>query len=98
MVLTRRHFLLNALSAGLAWPALAAPAPLWPGARYTAAQRQRAIQRGLNYIYKVTRVKQNFDNYGADFLWCFHSLSATAKDPWLRDNALRMGRERARVF
>jgi hypothetical protein len=98
MGLTRRRFLLSALSTGLAWPAAAAPAPLWPGSRYTAAQRQRAIQRGLDYIYKVTRVKQNFDDYGADFLWCFHSLSATAKDPWLRDNALRMGRERARVW
>jgi hypothetical protein len=99
MRLSRRRFLLSGLSAVVApVPALAASQPLWPGARYTAGQRQRAIERGLNYIYATTKVPKHFADYGPDFLWCFFSLADSATDPWLKRNAMRMGRERARVW
>ena len=97
--LSRRRFLLSGVSAAFAPVAAFAKAqPLWPGARYTAEQRQRGIERGLNYIYAITKVPKNFADYGADFLWCFFSLADTATDPWLKQNAMRMGRERARLW
>jgi hypothetical protein len=99
MKLSRRRFVLSGLSAALApAPALAGSQPLWPGARYTAKQRQRAIERGLHYIYAITKVPRHFADYGPDFLWCFFSLADTATDPWLKANAMRMGRERARLW
>ncbi len=98
MTLSRRRFLLTALSAGIAPPAMAAPRPLWPGARYTHEDRARAIRRGLNFIYRLAQKRKNFTEYGDDFLWCFYSLSATAADPWLKRNAWRMGQERARQW
>lgn len=57
-----------------------------------------AIRRGLATIYRLSRVPRNFSEHGADLLWCFYSLGSTAKDPWLKDNALKMGRERAAVW
>src|SRR2546421_6880091 len=93
MGLSRRRFLLTAL-AGLASPAVAAP--LWPGGRFSAEDRDRAIRRGLNFIYRLTKNRKNFSEYGDDFLWCFYTLSVTAADPWLKQNAWRMGQERAR--
>src|SRR3954468_15803330 len=99
MRLSRRRFVFSALSAAFApAPAFATAQPLWPGARYTAEQRQRAVEHGLNYIYAITKVPKNFADYGADFLWCFFSLADTATDPWLKANAMRMGRERARLW
>lgn len=102
MALSRRRFLLSALSApALGLPLLspaAARTPLWPGARYSAEDRARAIRRGLRFIYRLTRVPKNFAEYGDDFLWCFYSLSTTAADPWLRRTALAMGQERARQW
>jgi len=99
MKLSRRRFLLSGLSAAFAPVAAFAKAqPLWPGARFTAEQRQRAIERGLNYIYSITKVPKNFVDYGPDFLWCFFSLADSATDPWLKENAMRMGRERARLW
>lgn len=103
MPLSRRHFLLASLSAGLAGPAVVRPAtaasrPLWPGAGFSAADRDRAIRRGLRFIYRLTRKPRNFAEYGEDMLWCFHSLSETAADPWLKSTALRMGQERARQW
>src|SRR6266508_2187025 len=98
MTLSRRRFLLGALSAGTAAPAFAAPGPIWPGARFSREDRDRAIRRGLNFIYRLTKNRKNFSEYGDDFLWCFYTLSATAADPWLRRNAWRMGQERARQW
>src|SRR5258708_2472847 len=99
MRLSRRSFLLSGLSAAFApASAFAKSQPLWRGARYTAEQRQSAIERGLDYIYSITKVPKNFANYGPDFLWCFFSLADSATDPWLKENAVRMGRERARLW
>lgn len=90
---------MSALSAAaLASPAVAHARPLWPGARFSAADRDRAIQRGLRFIYRQARTPKTFEEYGDDMLWCFCSLAVSAADPWLRDNAWRMGQERARAW
>jgi hypothetical protein len=97
--LSRRRFLLSTLSAAaLAQPTLATARPLWPGARFSSADRDRAIQRGLRFIYRQARTPTTFEEFGDDILWCFHSLAVAAADPSLRDNAWRMGQERARAW
>src|SRR4051812_27259405 len=100
MSLSRRRFLRSVSSAAVWAPysALAASSRGRGPAQFLESSRVRAIQRGLAFIYKLTRVPRNFSEYGTDFLWCFYSLGSTAKDPWLRDNALKMGRERALVW
>jgi len=72
-------------------PLLLIPALLW-GQR---SDRDAAIQRGLAYIYQVASDPRNFAGYGHDLLWCFYTISATAKDPELRKRAREMGHERA---
>src|SRR5260370_34185662 len=67
------------------------PALLW-GER---SNRDIAIQRGLAYIYQVASDPKNFSDYGHDLLWCFYTISASAKNPELRKRALEMGHERA---
>ncbi|HEY6390535.1 MAG TPA: hypothetical protein VIX89_04615 [Bryobacteraceae bacterium] len=54
-----------------------------------------AIQRGLAYIYQVASDPKSFAGYGHDLLWCFYTISSTAKDPELRKIARIMGHERA---
>jgi hypothetical protein len=95
---SRRRFLLTAFAAALPQPASAAARPLWEGARYTIAQRDRAIRRGLSFIYRLSRNGGTFAENGDDLLWCFYTLAATAADPWLRQNAQKMGQERARQW
>ena len=78
-------------------PALlhAQAAPLWPGARYTSADRDRALERGLEFIYRVASDPKVFAEWGHDLLWCLYTISDTAKDAKLRETARKMGRERA---
>jgi hypothetical protein len=78
-------------------PALlqAQSAPLWPGAHYTTADRDRALERGLNFIYRVASDPKVFADWGHDLLWCLYTISDTAKDPKLRETARKMGHERA---
>jgi len=59
------------------------------------SDRDMAIQRGLAYIYQVASDPRVFAAYGHDLLWCFYTISATAKDPELRKIARVMGHERA---
>lgn len=81
----------------LAVPALLAAqsAPLWPGSRYTTSDRDQALDRGLNFLYRTASDPKNFFDWGHDLLWCFYTISATAKDPKLREMARQMGKERA---
>jgi hypothetical protein len=72
--------------------------PLWPGARFTEADRARAIRRGLQFIYRTALKRANFDQYGDDYVWCFYTISATIDDPIVQRMAERMGVERARVW
>ncbi len=69
--------------------------PLWPGSRFTEADRARAIQRGLAFIYRTSIEAANFAQYGSDYLWCFYEIASTSADPQLRAQAEAMGRERA---
>jgi hypothetical protein len=71
---------------------------LWPGSRFTEADRRRAVLRGLAFIYRTARDRRNFEDYGHDYLWCFYSLSAAVRDPFVKREAQRMGTERARVW
>jgi hypothetical protein len=72
--------------------------PLWPGARFTEADRARAVMRGLRFIYRTALEPANFDAYGGDYLWCFYTLSTAVADPSFQLTARRMGVERARVW
>jgi hypothetical protein len=69
--------------------------PLWPGSRFTEADRARAIEHGLSFIYRTALDGRNFDTYGSDYLWCFYEIASTSSDPRLREQAASMGRERA---
>ena len=69
--------------------------PLWPGARYTTADRDRALERGLDFIYRFASDPKIFADWGHDLLWCLYTISDTAKDPKLRETARKMGHERA---
>ena len=99
MTISRRTILAAplALGAGMLAPAATA-APLWPGARYSSDDRARAIRRGLRFVYRSARNPKHFAEHGEDFLWCFHTISATAADPELRRAARMMGVERARAW
>ncbi|HEX8889823.1 MAG TPA: hypothetical protein VF779_11760 [Pyrinomonadaceae bacterium] len=68
---------------------------LWPGSRFTEQDRERAIMRGLQFIYRTALVRKNFEDYGHDYLWCFYTLSTAVKDERVRREAHRMGLERA---
>jgi hypothetical protein len=70
--------------------------PLWPGSRWTEGERERAVRRGLNFIYRTALDAENFAQYGSDYLWCFYTLSEAFSDRQARALARRMGRERAR--
>ena len=70
--------------------------PLWPGSRFTAADRALAVRRGLDFIYLTARDASNFEVYGSDYLWCFYTVGESVSDPVVRAAAWRMGLERAR--
>jgi len=71
---------------------------LWPGSRFTEADRKRALLRGLKFIYRTALNKKNFEDYGQDYLWCFYTLSVAVRDPDVRRMARSMGIERARIW
>lgn len=71
---------------------------LWPGARFTEEDRARAIRRGLRFIYRTALDRDNFAQYGSDYLWCFYTVGAGVSDAGVRRMARRMGVERARVW
>ena len=68
----------------------------WPGSRFSERDRERAIRRGLRFIYSTALDENNFAQYGSDYLWCFYTVGASVSDPVVRRMARRMGVERAR--
>lgn len=58
-------------------------------------KRQRAIRKGLEFIYQLACDPQTIADYGSDLLNCFYFISATSRDAELRRMARRMGKERA---
>lgn len=69
--------------------------PLWPGARFNAADRDRAERRGLHFLYSAARVPETFRDFGADLLSAFANIAGTNASRAISDLARRMGRERA---
>lgn len=69
--------------------------PLWPGARFSAADRNRAIQRGLDFLYATARQPDAFRDWGHDLLSAFANVAATCGNREISDLAWRMGHERA---
>src|SRR5215471_4347375 len=72
-----------------------AAAPLWSGSRFTETDRKRALERALSYIYRTSLNRSNFASYASDYLWCFYTLSFVVRDQSLKQEARRMGVERA---
>jgi hypothetical protein len=69
--------------------------PLWPGSKYTEADRSRALLRALAYIGHSADQPANFADYGTDFLYCFYSIAVSARDPELSAAADRLARQAA---
>ncbi len=95
---TARWTAASAIAVLLLWPGHENRQPLWPGARYTVFDRDRALERGLQFIYKTARQPKNFADFGEDYLWCFRCIALTSANPELRRNAWIMGQERARQW
>src|SRR5260370_36339605 len=49
----------------------------------------------MSFIYQMASDPKNFADWGHDLLWCFYTISATAKNPKLRRMARDFGHERA---
>ena len=58
--------------------------------------RERAIQRGIRFIYGAACDAKTFAAYGFDLLCCFSLIASTSTDSRLRKLAYEMGSERAR--
>src|SRR5262245_19364450 len=104
MKLSRRAFVLAPMLAptvGWSAPAGTGPAeatPLWEGARYTHADKARAVRRGLDFVYRTARDAKNFAEYGSDYLWCLATIASSTSDPDLKARATRMALERGREW
>jgi hypothetical protein len=54
-------------------------------------KRKEAVLRGLRFIYRNCLEGDNFEDWGGDYLWCFHSIASTSADGELRALAREMG-------
>src|SRR5437763_1126339 len=72
--------------------------PLWPGSKYTEADRSKAMLRALDYIDRSASDPANFAAQGSDYLYCFYSIAATASEPELRAAAARIAPGYARKW
>jgi hypothetical protein len=48
---------------------------LWPGARFTERDRERAVERGLRFIYRTALDPRNFAEHGHNYLWCYDTTA-----------------------
>lgn len=76
-------------------PHFAEHSRLWPGSRFTHRDRDEAVERGLSFIARLACEPQTFTEWGHDLLWCFYTISTTAKNGKLREIARRIGIEHA---
>ena len=60
-----------------------------------SAQRSACL-RGLRFIYQNSLIGDNFEDWAGDYLWCFHCLASTSRDPELKNLASEFGAESAR--
>lgn len=99
-----RPVLASSLLTGLAVLAITAGhpsrgTPLWPGSRFSRQDRDRAIRRGMNFLYEsIARNPGAFADWGHDLLSAFYNIAETSSDPALASIARRMGQERAREW
>jgi hypothetical protein len=63
-----------------------------PNATEEVRARNVAIERGLDFIYRLARQQKCFANYGSFLICCFALVAATSRDPKLRS----VGRDRAK--
>jgi hypothetical protein len=59
-------------------------------------ERRAAIERALAFLYATASDPANLNRYGSDLLWCFYTISHTARDRALSAAAGRMGRDLAK--
>jgi hypothetical protein len=57
-------------------------------------QRDTAVERGLDFIYRLGQKQKCFASYGSFLVCCFALLAATSRNPKLRS----LGRERGKQF
>jgi hypothetical protein len=69
--------------------------PLWPGAKFSTADRDRAVERAVRFIYSVAMDPFVFHDSGSDLLFAFANMSTSNGDRRIAELARRMGRERA---
>src|ERR1700681_4526868 len=72
--------------------------PLWPGSRYTDQDRELALERGLQFLGGIADNPKYFAKWGHDLIWCFYTISASAKSEKVRAMARTMGQEHARQW
>jgi len=63
-----------------------------------ALARDKAIRRGLEFIYRTACDDATFAEWGHDLLGCFHCIASTSKDAEFASRARKLGQERARLW
>ena len=58
--------------------------------------KTNAIERGLNFIYRIANTPQGFSSYGSLLVCCFALVGATSRDVGLRQLARSRGQKLAR--
>ena len=58
--------------------------------------RDEAVRRGLEFIYRTACDPENFNAYGFDYTFCLHWIATTSGETRLRRAARRMAVECAR--
>jgi hypothetical protein len=61
--------------------------------RLKVGLQNRALERGVNFIYRVARNRKHFRAYGAYFLCYFYLIASTSRSASLRRMAREMGRD-----
>ncbi len=98
MVMRRIAAFLTVAAVAIAVVAMGTPqprTPLWPGARYTKEDRDRAVQRGFTFLYYFAHDPANFREYGTDLLSAFYNIAETSQNRELSRAAWSTGHERA---
>jgi hypothetical protein len=98
MVVRRIAAFLAVAAVAIALVAVGGPrpgTPLWPGARYTQGDRDRAVQRGFTFLYYFACNPGNFREYGSDLLSAFYNIAETSQNLKLSRTAWSRGHELA---
>src|SRR5215475_5342243 len=69
--------------------------PLWPGARFTREERDRAVMRAFRFLAYFAKYPGNYRAYGSDLLSMFYNIAETSVNRELSEAARREGHELA---